>query len=393
MNRATLLTFMWMFLLASAAPGMGAAEAAKPHLALEPLDDGRSVRLVAVLPDAVAAQMPHGAIEQRLGSAWLWLSLLDEQGGEGPAIFGDYRRDGLTLTFTPRFSLLPGRRYRAVFWVPQVRVGQEDFIVPAAQANVSQPKVEAVYPSGDQVPANLLKFYIYFAQPMRRTELIFDQVHVIDDTAGAEVMEPWRRLALWSDDARRLTMWVHPGRVKQGVNLREEEGPVLRPGRAYRLVIDADVLDAEGRPLGEPVVKRFTATAEDHDRPDVSAWKIDAPQAGPGATEPLRIHFPEPLDYSLLQRMITVRIAGQGKPIAGRVEVVDAERTWLFTPAETWNLAEHAITVDPTMEDLAGNTAERVFDTDLGAGEATPLPTRRTFTPRPAAPAASTAAP
>jgi hypothetical protein len=48
---------------------------------------------------------------------------------------------------------------------------------------------------------------------------------------GKDIPDPWRRTELWNEDATRLTLWIHPGRVKEGVNLREEFGAVLDPER------------------------------------------------------------------------------------------------------------------------------------------------------------------
>jgi len=45
-----------------------------------------------------------------------------------------------------------------------------------------------------------------------------------------------------SGDAKRLSLWIHPGRIKNGVNLREELGPVLEPNRKYTLVLSGGEL-------------------------------------------------------------------------------------------------------------------------------------------------------
>lgn len=372
-------------LVASAAL-FGAAEAAEsPRPVIEPSDGGRSVRVTVMLPEAAASQLPQGGVDEQQGQAWLAF-VMEEKGEEGPPIFGDYRRDGRKLTFTPRFSLAAGKTYRAVLSSPRGRVSHTDYNVPHIDAPTTLPGVPgvaAVYPSAERVPANLLKFYIHFDRPMRRTEHIFDQVHIIDESAEGgerEVREPWRRLALWSDDDRRLTMWIHPGRVKQGVNLREQEGPVLRPGRKYRLVIDADVLDGDGQPLGTPLVHRVIAIGEDYDRPNLMRWTLHPPAAG--TQQPLTLSFTEPMDHSLLGRMVHV-LSASGERVTGRIEIGPGERTWLFHPADTWQAGEYAIEIDETMEDLAGNTPLRVFDTDLASGDPRPLPTRRTFKPTP----------
>src|SRR6185437_10679306 len=161
-----------------------------------------------------------------------------------------------------------------------------------------------------------LKFYIHFSNPVRQSDRIFDQLHILDD-AGKPVYDPWRRFQQWSGDGKRLTLWVHPGRVKQGVNLREDFGPVLKPDHKYTLVIDADVQDLSGQPLSAKFEKHFTAIVEDHERLLLDHWKLTPPKAG--TRDPLLITFDKPLDRALMQRLISVR-QESGKIIEGIIE-------------------------------------------------------------------------
>ena len=91
----------------------------------------------------------------------------------------------------------------------------------------------AIFPSAEVLPANHLKFYVHFPEPMR--EGVFLDYCALLDEHGQPVLEPFRETELWSDDRRRLTLWLHPGRQKAGVNLNVEFGPVLEPGRRYTL--------------------------------------------------------------------------------------------------------------------------------------------------------------
>src|SRR3989442_14659761 len=106
---------------------------------------------------------------------------------------------------------------------------------------------------------------------MRESKAIFDKIGLLDDK-GKTVVEPWRRTELWSADSRRLTLWIHPGRIKRGVGPREQEGPVLEPGRKYVLLIGADVADTDGRRIGRAFRKAFRAGAEDRERPLPERW-------------------------------------------------------------------------------------------------------------------------
>lgn len=64
-------------------------------------------------------------------------------------------------------------------------------------------------------------------------------------------MSSWRSMTslampdgLWDPEGRRLTLFLHPGRIKRGVAMHEALGLALRPGRRYRLVVDREAEDA-----------------------------------------------------------------------------------------------------------------------------------------------------
>jgi hypothetical protein len=196
---------------------------------------------------------------------------------------------------------------------------------------------------------------------MRESKVIFDQLSVLDDQ-GKPINDPWRRTDLWSADGRRLTLLVHPGRIKRGVGPREEEGPVFLPERKYTLVIGAEVADTRGQPLGKEFRRTFRTVAEKRSRPLPELWSLRPPP--PGTRQPLKVGFPDPLDRALLDRHLIVQDKS-GKPVAGRIEVGREERSWEFHPAAPWKDEEHTLKVDGELEDLGGNTPVRLFDVDL----------------------------
>ena len=51
--------------------------------------------------------------------------------------------------------------------------------------------------------------------------------------------------------------------------------------------------------------------------------------------------------------------------IDGKVALEDHERRWKFTPAEAWRRGPHALQVQTTIEDLAGNNIGKAFEVDL----------------------------
>src|SRR5262249_2905799 len=150
-----------------------------------------------------------------------------------------------------------------------------------------------VSPMAAEVPANLLKFYLYFSRPMREGREIFEHIHILDE-AGEPIPAPWRDTELWTEDARRPTRGIHPGRVKRGVNLREEFGPVLRPGTSYTLLVDRGLRDVTGQPMAAEFRHRFRTIAECNALLDASTWQVEAPAAG--TREPLRVLATTALD-------------------------------------------------------------------------------------------------
>ena len=82
-----------------------------------------------------------------------------------------------------------------------------------------------------------------------------------------------------------------------------------------------------------------------------------------GTQNPLLVKLDEPLDCALMRRMIVV--TSDGSALAGDVQISAGERTWSFIPKQPWPASDLQLTIDEHLEDLAGNTPARVFDTDL----------------------------
>jgi hypothetical protein len=94
----------------------------------------------------------------------------------------------------------------------------------------------SVYPSGTSVPENLLRIELRFRVPLRTP---LDMVHVkLLDREGQLIPDPFLDLPLPSADGRRLSLLLHPGRVKSGVGANVVLGRALRAGSLVTLVID-----------------------------------------------------------------------------------------------------------------------------------------------------------
>ena len=334
------------------------AQGTDAPLCFEATPAGRQV--VARLPAEFAGTLPAGRLTQQQGEAILTLSLLTGKTKlPGPAMLGKYERTGNELTFTPRFPFSAGATYRASLKAGG-RTASLNYSMPVPAAK-APPKVVKIYPSADVLPANHLRFYIYFDRPMRGGKELFKHLVILDDK-GKEVDEPWLIDEIWDEDNNCLILFIHPGRIKWGVELRELMGPVLHEKRAYTLVVRGAWTDLEGNKLGKDTIKKFRTTGEDRVRIELGDWKLTAPKAG--TRDAVALTLSKSVDYRSLQTGLTVTNA-KGQVIAGAIAIGKDEKSWRFTPTQPWQAGRHRVSVSPDLEDVAGNTPARPFDMNL----------------------------
>lgn len=309
--------------------------------------DGGVFRVAGWAPPALA---PAGG----------WASVLVIYAGSGatPALLGTYAIDKGELVFRPRYPISPAIRYRAVFRPPG-GTAIETTIVGTERSATPVARVEQVYPSGDVLPANTLRLYVYFSTPMSRGEAA---AHLrVLDAAGAPVAGiflPGQEL--WDPDNRRLTMTFDPGRIKRGLVSNSRMGTPIAEGARYTLVIDREWNDARDVPMIAEFRRTFRGGAALRTPPDPKTWQIAPPAAG--SSEPLTVRFPQPMNYALLQRMI--RVVGAGGEIAGAIAVDRHETMWRFTPGAAWRAGAYRLVVDGGIEDVAGNRPGLPFDVE-----------------------------
>ncbi|WP_395747748.1 Ig-like domain-containing protein [Prosthecobacter sp.] len=270
-------------------------------------------------------------------------------------LFGSVAKTGDGVVFTAALPLVAGESYRVEIKSADGSWSERrlKFSLPAAAA----PTV-GISPVPTQLPANALKLYLQFSQPMEQG--VFLERISLHQQDGSVVQGAFRETELWSPDGRRLTLWLHPGRQKTGVNLNSDEGPVLQEKQKYSLRIAPSWRSAQGVELGKEAVFALTAGAVDHATPNPGRWQIRVPQAG--TRDPLKVTFDEPLDPAMLASALKVRCAEAD--VAGTVALALDARTWYFIPAEPWVAGKGAIIVDPLLEDLAGNNLLGPFEVD-----------------------------
>lgn len=293
-----------------------------------------------------------------------------------PAMLGRYRIKENRLEFQSAFPLVRGTRYQATFDPKPLdlpanmkqKTLQAKYYIPLPDAK--PPRVLSIYPSGKKLPANHLKFYVQFSEPMQQGE-IFEYFSLFNKTQNKQVPRPFRHTELWSPDGKQLTLWFHPGRQKVGVNLNVELGAILNEGDEYELKISKKWPALSGHTLGMPVSKVFSVVAMDERQPVMEDWKLSVPE--PGTRKPLVCHLGEPLDYASLHSQLKVQNEA-GVTLAGKIQLSQHESVWKWTPEELWKPGRYRLVVRTILEDLGGNSLQRPFAIDLTKENSTSTP-------------------
>lgn len=286
-------------------------------------------------------------------------------------LFGSVTQQGGRLRFTPALPLAAGEAYRVE--VQNADGGSSTQTLRFEKARAEAPTVR-MSPFPAVLPANALKLYLHFSQPMEQG--VFMDLITLQRQDGSTVHGAFRETELWSPDGKRLTLWLHPGRQKTGVNLNRDEGPVLIEGEEHLLKVSAAWRSSAGTPLSQDAAFSITAGAVDHDCPDPASWKISPPTAG--TQKPLVISFNEGMDPAMLSSALRVQRAKT--TLHGTVTVAGDARQWSFGPAQPWQPGAHTLEIDPLLEDLAGNNLQHPFEMDRASSPPSVKPaTRLTF--------------
>ena len=275
--------------------------------------------------------------------------------GRSP-LAGRYEHDGPDVSFTPAFDLIAGQTYTIL----------SDGVLTAftlGEADQTAPEVVGVYPSGDAIPENTLRFYIHFSAPMQphlaaEKIMLINAEGVEDDAAFMTFKQE-----LWNADRTRLTLLMDPGRIKRGVAQNRKLGPALLEGQTYSLVVEKGWPSVTGEQETRRFEKTFQVSAPLRTLPTPEYWDVSQP--GKMTREPLVITFDRPFDQLGLATAITL-LDANGDMISGQVQIGRNQTQWRFEPHAPWTGGHVDIAVDTHLEDVAGNNFRDLLDHAVG---------------------------
>jgi hypothetical protein len=287
------------------------------------------------------------------------------------ATSGSYRLESGAVVFAPRFPFVPGADYAVV-----VSSGNEEPIVlsiryPATDRPPAT-SVVRISPAVEEVPRNLLRLYVEFSEPMSegfgtRCVGLFDSANGAELRHALLPMEP----ELWDRQRRRLTVLLDPARIKRGLVPHREAGYPLVEGTTVEVRVDPSFLDASGRPLVTEGRLTYRVGPDLRGLVDPARWSVGVP--APGSADELRVDFDRPLDVGLLAHCLAV-LDSDGGRVHGAAVPADDGLAWSFIPRYPWVVGAYRIAVDPILEDVAGNSVQRVFDRDMSNSSDDPRP-------------------
>jgi len=232
------------------------------------------------------------------------------------------------------------------------------------------PFVEEIYPTTNKIPENILRFYIYFSEPIKEGATV-KSVHVFnEDGSEVNVYSPDSDSTgifletleeLWDPEYQRITLILDPGRVKTDLQANSELGRSFESGKKYVLEIDTEIESLSGKNLASTFRKEFEVIKEDRIPPDFTNWNIVIPRKN--TSDPIKIEFNDILDHAQMVSFIRVYDSSNSS-LKGEVKLGHEETVWEFYPTTEWKSGKYYFKVDVRLEDLAGNNIQGVFDRD-----------------------------
>lgn len=234
-----------------------------------------------------------------------------------------------------------------------------------ADAGGGAAQVTAIYPSGEVLPENVLRFYLHFSVPMAPGR-VADVVRLRDEAGRSDALAFMSfKQELWSADRTRLTLLIDPGRIKRSIVSQRGIGPALIEGRSYSLTIDEGWSSADGSSTLPGFSTSFRVGSALRTRPCVDRWRWVPPE--PGSKAPMVITLDRAFDRHLL--LDAVEIVGEnGVAIDGVASVGRCETSWSLTPTDPWPEYALRVRVADWLEDVAGNNFSEVLERDIEAG-------------------------
>jgi hypothetical protein len=226
-----------------------------------------------------------------------------------------------------------------------------------------------VFPSANEIPANLLRFHLRFDEVPDVFDIstairLVDANEVVVDHIFLDLNE-----GLWSADGLTLTVMLHPGRIKTGLVASRNLGSAFQEYDQYELQLRREHLPFFPERSPSPAsatnewvcIKRFTAIAAITAAIDAQSLLLSAPNAH--SLNSLSITFPRSIDRLAAENY--ARLSNATDAILDvRIDLGEAEKTIHFIPRHPWPTGPVMLHFSIEFEDVSGNRLSNAFAKD-----------------------------
>ncbi len=226
------------------------------------------------------------------------------------------------------------------------------------EADKQSLQVTHIFPSTDEIPANILKWYILFSKPVNPIK-IYDHIQFLDDNNNVIDRSILNLGApLLSSDGMLLTVWIEPGRQKRDLGPNQHLGSVFEPSKKYTLLIANTLKDTQGNTIQESYTHKFTSYQADRKKLSIDDFHPMPIHANTQQT--LEVKCKEQLDYGSLIDAFSIYY--ENKLVDGKVSFDYQTKSIKFTPFSIWKKGTYTLIFESQLEDLAGNNFLHLFD-------------------------------
>ncbi|MEP2771518.1 MAG: hypothetical protein ABJH05_05185 [Fulvivirga sp.] len=284
-------------------------------------------------------------------------------------ILGSYTLQGDTIVFKPRFlpdvNLVHHAYLNMDFLYKAVGLSLPDSMQRQVSRNfnfksydkIKYASIAGISPKINSYPANVLRLYLYFDQPMS-FQNPYDYISLVN-RQGETISEPFVIIpeGLWDESKTRLTLFIHPGRIKRNVGPNSMIGPVFEAGNTYTLKVDSTWKSASNKALDSQFQYTFDIGLAVRAPIKPEFWTVISPKAE--SVDPLLLKVNEYLDPVLLPKMLSI-YSEEGLVVTGNWGLKNGNCQ--FKPASHWEKGNYTIKINPKLEDVCGNTVLSAFD-------------------------------
>lgn len=285
--------------------------------------------------------------------------MIQEENESQTPLLGTYSKEEDTIFFEPQFEMGDGLSFNAHFYYKNDTV-KTFYKTPSINLNIgNEIVIKEVFPRSNEIPKNILTFYVEFSEPMLEDESAFRYVNLYNENKEI-IPHVWLNKSRWISDTILMLM-IHPGRIKSGIKYYDNLGDVFYVGKKYYLEITDKTKPLHRDLKVKPFIKEFKIIEPTASSPKVLQNKFSIPRRN--SKEKLKIVFDKPMDLYTIFGGISINIYNTDINIQGKFMSGSNDTEWYFIPEKPWAEKKYTLIFNKYVSDPSGNGLIKPFET------------------------------